>query len=129
MQFLASIVLLLATSCAQTGVILPTDLTELYLIRLRIELLTQKLHEKCPDLVDHGMFIGKREINDRLPHKDTMQIEHDIYNHIQSLLEQCHSKTLTERNRDVTEIESTPNRHHSDQQQRQPAHHRQDLSP
>ena len=92
---------------ASAAVIFPRQQTELYLIRLRLELLTQKLYEMCPDLVDNGLFIGKREIIDRLPHKETMQIEYKVYNHIQLLLMQCYSETSTERNRDETETAST----------------------
>ena len=45
----------------------------------------------CPELVDHGMLIGKRDVINRLTHEEIMEMEQIIYNHIQSLLHQCSS--------------------------------------
>ena len=39
------------------------------------------------------MFIGKREVINRLTHEGIMEMEQIIYNHIQSLLNQCSSTT------------------------------------
>ena len=52
--------------------------TELYLIRLRIERMIQEVYERCPDLVDHRLFLGKRDLHGR-----TMAMERKIYQHVE----------------------------------------------
>ena len=56
----------------------------------------------CPDLVDSGMFIGKRDGFNCLTHEDVKEIKQTIYNHIQSLLNQCSSAAVS-----ATETAST----------------------
>ena len=93
MHFYEAIILFGTIFRASPEVINISELTEPYLIRFRIKLLTRKLHKRCPELVDHGMFIGKRDIINRLTHEDTLEMTQIIYNHIQLLLTQCYSTT------------------------------------
>ena len=74
------------------GLIVPKPETELYLIRARIELLTQKVHERCPDLLDHGVFLGKRDLTEL--HDHTMEMERELYQHMKQLYDECHSDGL-----------------------------------
>ena len=72
------------------GLIVPKPETELYLIRAR--LLTQKVHERCPDLLDHGVFLGKRDLTEL--HDHTMEMERELYRHMKQLYDECHSDGL-----------------------------------
>ena len=54
--------LLLAVALTASGnIISPNKKIQPYLIRLRIELLTTTLQEKCPHLLKHDKFTGKRD--------------------------------------------------------------------
>ena len=75
-----------------SGLIVPKPETELYLIRARIELLTQKVHERCPDLLDHGVFLGKRDLTEL--HDHTMEMERELYRHMKQLYDECYSNGL-----------------------------------
>ena len=93
MHFYEAIILFGTIFRASLEVINSSEQTELYSIRLRIELLTRKLQERCSELVDHGMLIGKREVINPLTYEEIMEMEQIIYNYIQSLLNQCSSAT------------------------------------
>ena len=88
-----AVVLLIFVPAVCIGLIVPKPETELYLIRAKIELLTQKVHERCPDLLDHGVFLGKRDLADEL-HDHTMEMERELYQHMKQLYDECHSDGL-----------------------------------
>ena len=92
MAFL-SMLLMDAALCASSAEIVSPNLSnQLYLIWLRIELLTTTLlQEKCPHLLKHDKFIDKREVGGHagFPVERNLSIEMRIFNHLQELLEQC----------------------------------------
>ena len=59
---LVCLLLLAVTLTASGNIISPNKMIQPYLIRLRIELLTTTLQEKCPHLIKHDKFVGKRDI-------------------------------------------------------------------
>ena len=87
-----AVVLLIFVPLVCIGLIVPKPETELYLIRARIKLLTQKVHERCPDLLDHGVFLGKRDLTEL--HDHTMEMERELYQHMKQLYDECHSDGL-----------------------------------
>ena len=87
-----AVVLLIFVPAVCIGLIVPKPETELYLIRARIELLTQKVHERCPDFLDHGVFLGKRDLTEL--HDHTMEMERELYRHMKQLYDECHSDGL-----------------------------------
>lgn len=82
------LILFSITGAAQLVISKPE--TELYLIRLRIELMIQEVYEKCPYLVDHRLFLEKRDLHGR-----TMAMERKIYQHVEQLLTECFSARTT----------------------------------
>ena len=88
-----AVVLLIFVPLVCIGLIVPKPETELYLIRVRIKLLTQRVHEKCPDLLDHGVLLGKRDLAEK--HDHTMEMERELYRHVKELYENCYFNGLT----------------------------------
>ena len=92
MAFL-SMLLMDAALCASSAEIVSPNLSnQLYLIWLRIELLTTTLlQEKCPHLLKHDKFIGKRDVGGHagFPVEHNLSREMRIFNDLQELLEQC----------------------------------------
>ena len=87
------IILTISLTTVATQLVIPKPVTELYLIRLRIEMLIQEVYEKCPDLVDHRAFLGKRDL--RGLHSHTMKMERKIFQHMQQLFAECYSDVTT----------------------------------
>ena len=80
--------------CISAQLIESPPKVQLFLLQLRVRLLTNKLYEKCPDLiVDEGFLRDKS--GDSLTVEQNIEIEQQIYEHVQELMMQCNQGNST----------------------------------
>ena len=97
MAFLSMLLLAAALSAWLGDIVSPNLLNQPYLIRLRIELLTTALQGKCPHLLEHDKFVGKRDIggHEGFVMEHNYAVEMQIFDHMQALLEQCYNYLIS----------------------------------
>ena len=80
--------------CISAQLIESPPKVQLFLLQLRVRLLTNKLYEKCPDLiVDEGFLRDKS--GDSLTVEQNIEIEQQIYEHVQELMMRCNQGNST----------------------------------
>ena len=86
------IVLLVGTSSGH--VISQNNKVQPYLVGLNIDLLTTKLHEKCPQMLEHDDFLGKRDLEQYDQAVEALDFANQvkIYHHIKELLKLCYQQ-------------------------------------
>ena len=97
MTFISMLLLAAALSASLGEIVSPNLLNQPYLIRLRIELLTTTLQEKCPHLLEHDKFVGKRDIggHEGFVMEHNYAVEMQTFDHMQALLEQCYNYLIS----------------------------------
>ena len=68
---------------------------QLFLLQLRVRFLTNKLYERCPELIENEGFLRERA-SDSLTVQQNIEIELQIYKHVLALMTQSTSSNQTQ---------------------------------
>ena len=95
------VVVFLSTAlfCTSAQLIESPPEVQLFLLQLRVRLLTNKLYDLCPDLIRDEAFVREKAA-DSLTVEQNLEIEQQIYEHVLALMDEC--------NRQATTTTSTP---------------------
>ena len=77
--------------CVYAGLIQSPAEVQLFLLQLRVRFLTNKLYEKCPELIENEGFLRERA-SDSLTVQENIEIELQIYKHVLALMTQCNEQ-------------------------------------
>ena len=64
---------------------------QLFLLQLRVRFLTNKLYERCPELIENEGFLRQRA-SDSLTTQQNIEIELQIYKHVIALITECNEQ-------------------------------------
>ena len=94
MAVATSLLIVLLVGISSCHVISQNNKVQPYLMRLNIDLLTTKLHEKCPQMLIHDDFFGKRDLDKYDQAVDALDFANQvkIYHHIKELLKLCYQQ-------------------------------------
>ena len=80
--------------CASAQLIESPPEVQLFLLQLRVRLLTNKLYDLCPDLIRDEAFVREKAA-DSLTVEQNLEIEQQIYEHVLALMDECNQQAAT----------------------------------